>query len=244
VTQAFGAPRRQIAKIATTDSDAGVRRASVARVTDEQLLAKIAAADSDASVRGAAQAKLNAAAAKFEQKDWDSALEPFSIASVKAFLQKYPSGQHSRMARQIVEDEVLIEQIAASGPASRFVIPPGSVPPFIANSVGANNDRGRTVIDAANHSAMSVFGKTILGQLNATNITNPNQVSFTMNPLMPCGDRSVFVVSGTAFNIQGDSADPIRLLYSKQHGVVVLGGRGKVSSFRNGTVGAVIFQLP
>jgi hypothetical protein len=236
--------RSLLAKIATEDSDASVRRTVVTKLTDEPLLSKIAAGDSDVSVRNAAQAKLNAATAKLEGKDWDAAVDPFSIAKVQAFLQKYPRGAQTLLARQMIDDEQVIDQIAASGPGSRFILPTDSIPPFIAKSIGVNTDRGRTVIDATHHSARSVFGKTMLGQINATGITNPNQVTMTMNPLMPCGDSSVFVISGAADNIQGDAADPIRLLYSKQYGVIYLGGQGKVFSIRNRALGEIIFQTP
>jgi hypothetical protein len=233
-----------LAKIATSDSDATVRRVVVEKVADQSLLAKIATEDSDAGVRSAAQSKLDAAIAKLEGRDWDAAVDPFSITNLQTFLQKYPRGAHALMARQMIDDEQVINQIAASGPGSRFVLPTDSIPPFISKSIDVNTDRGRTIIDATNHSARSVFGKTIMGQINATGITNPNQITMTMNPLMPCGDSSVFVVSGAADNIQGDAADPIRLVYLKQYGVVVLGGQGKVFAIRNRALGDVIFQTP
>ncbi len=233
-----------LARIATQDSDASVRRAIVTNLTDEPLLSKIAAGDSDRGVRNAAQAKLNAATAKREEGEWDAAVDPFSLAKVQAFLQKYPDGARALLARQIIDDEKVIDQIVASGPGSRFVLPTDSIPPFIAKSIGVNTDRGRTIIDATHHSAQSVFGKTILGQINATGVTNPNQLTMTMDPLMPSGDWSVFVVSGAAYNIQGDTSDPIRLLYSKQYGVIYLGGQGKVFSIRNRTLGDIIFQTP
>jgi hypothetical protein len=64
------------------------------------------------------------------------------------------------------------------------------------------------------------------------------------NPLIPCGDWSVFAISGAADNIQGNPADPIRLLYSKQYGVIYLGGQGKVFSMRNRALGDIVFQTP
>jgi hypothetical protein len=102
-------------------------------------------------------------------------------------------------------------------------------------------------IDGNEHTARNVFGKTILGQIPpTTGITNLNQIQAVMNsaPLLPCGDRSVFVISGQVQNIQGDASDPIRLLYSKQYGVIHIGGKGKIFSIHNGAVGDVIFQTP
>ena len=61
-------------------------------------------------------------------------------------------------------------------------------------------------------------------------------------PFMPCGDLSVFVISGGADNIQGDASDPIRLLYSKQYGVIYIGGKGKIFSIRDHALGDLIFQ--
>lgn len=62
-------------------------------------------------------------------------------------------------------------------------------------------------------------------------------------PLMPCGDLSVFVIAGLVENIQSDASDPIRLLYSKQYGVIDIGGKGKIFSMRNRALGDVIFPV-
>ncbi|HLJ13842.1 MAG TPA: hypothetical protein VKV15_05050 [Bryobacteraceae bacterium] len=148
------------------------------------------------------------------------------------------------MASQILKDEQTINEILASGPGSRFVLPGDSVPSFISKSIGVNTDRGRTMIDATHPlsssvpdrrlvtinsdgtiiadnanlpigSAQSLFGKMMLGRILANGINRPDQIASTYDPLMPCGDLSVFVISGAADKIQGDSSDPIRLLYSK-----------------------------
>ncbi len=177
-----------------------------------------------------------------EDQDWSAAVEPFSSAKVEAFLQRYPNGTYATRARQIVEDERIIGQIVASGPGSRFVLPGDSVPPFIAKSVSVNTERGRTIIDAVNHSAQSEFGKT-MWSLPTTGVNSVSQLTLS-GPFMPCGDLSVFVISGGADNIQGDASDPIRLLYSKQYGVIYIGGKGKIFSIRDHALGDLIFQAP
>jgi hypothetical protein len=176
-----------------------------------------------------------------EENDWNAALDPFSAAKIKTFLRQYPNSSHAIMASQILKDETTIRRILASGPGSRFVLPNDDVPPFIANSVGVNTERGRTIFDGVTGQAQTVFGQTILGQINATGINRPDEVTATMNPLPPCGDLSVFVISGKAGNIQGDASDPIRLLYSKKYGFIQIGGKGKIFSIGKGNV---IFQTP
>lgn len=224
----------ELTKIAVHDSDARIRSAAVEKLTEPSVLSNIAVQDGDPQVRSAAGAKL-------EDHEWKAAVDPFALAKVEAFLQRHPNGQHATIARQIMDDEKTIGQIVVAGPGSRFVLPNDSVPRFISNSIGVNTDRGLTIIDAINHRAHSEFGKTILGSINAKGINRLDQITMTYNPLMPCGDLSVFVVSGAAENIQGDPSDPIRLMYSEKWGVIYIGGKGKVLSIHNGLV---IFQTP
>lgn len=85
-----------------------------------------------------------------ESAMWKKATIPFSMPDTKAYLDKYPHGEHAKDAQAIVDDEKIIEAVETKGPENRYVIPKELWPPFIANAISSrtafNDKRDRALI--------------------------------------------------------------------------------------------------
>lgn len=178
-----------------------------------------------------------------EKSQWDKATNPLSIAEIQKYLEKYPSGNYAIEAKQIIDDEKVIEEIETNGVGSRFVVPPDLLPEFVVAGSTYNQQRGRTVFQEI---APGVLGaKTVFGNISysiPTFVTNPQELQTRgfRGPFAPCADRSIFVMGATVENIVGDPQNPIRFVYSVSKGLVYIGGEGKVLNHS----GEVIFQAP
>ncbi len=175
---------------------------------------------------------------------WDKATEPFSISEMEVYAQKYSRGKHATEAKQILADEKVIEGIIQSGPGERFVVPKDCLPEFVSKSCQYHKQRGRTVLEgtpgvpSAQFSAMTVFGNVSFSVPETIASPQELQTKGIRGPFLPCGNRSVFVISGGAQNIVGDAKAPIRFVYLADKGLVYIGGKGKVLS----PEGKVIFK--
>lgn len=219
-----------LTRVALEGRSAKVRSLATSGIVDQQSLTKLLSASNDPAVREMAQ--------------WNAAVYPFAVERVQAFLQMYPNESHALAGRQILEDEKLINEIASSGPGLRFVLPPHSTPQPLSMSADLNQSRGRTNINGDEGLPVVVFGQPSLAAIGAEHVGSFSDLAnIHFDFLMPCGDRSVFVIRGTFGNIQGDRVEPIRLVYMKKYGFVYLGGKGKILS-GTGPGASLLFQDP
>jgi hypothetical protein len=228
-------------RIALEGQLARARLEATLRINDPQILKRVVSASNDSQVRSAATQKLDLPRQKLDLSLWKAATDPFNIDKLQAFLNANPNGPHAAAARQILDDERLIDEIVALGPGSRFVLDPELAPFILSKGSTENPSRGRTEINGDQGSALTIFGKVSLGSISAEGVNSVADVKMNYDPVMPCGERSVFVIRGKLGNIQGDSANPIRLVYLSKYGFVFLGGKGQIlSASRSGA--RVLFQ--
>lgn len=179
-----------------------------------------------------------------DEAAWQTArASPFSIRAVRDYMDAYPAGAYSDQARQIIEDEKTIERWVTDGMPERRIVPAVLWPAIVKGSMAGNSMRGRTVLEEERGgyvSAQTVFGRMVVGF--PTSIAGVSDAQFH-GPYIPCGHRSVFIVTGQVDNLYGVPRDPLRLVYlmpdedAKENGKMgVLGGRGHARDERGRVV--------
>lgn len=166
---------------------------------------------------------------------WKVATKEYSIEKVQDYVKKFPTGQHVLMAKQIIADDQIIEEIKSKGEGDRFVIPKALWPFFVAEAEGKRKDRGRTEFHELPGFDMQTKAIPVIGayqiRMDGAGVSEPT---------FPCGDGSVFIISGKVGSIVGDSKEPIRLAYIASKGLIIISGKGKII----GADGKAIHETP